>query len=170
MKTLDEVIEALNVCGVDEPAKCPYFDSWHWSCCGKHQMNSDALQYLREYRDAKNALDAERERYIEAYCQWKDAREKLEAQTIQMMWVDKHFQFEISDNPPLDWEQLKQMEGKPVWVVRTEKYCDPHWAIVDKVYKWDSIDDSSAILKPDDEELFLSDLGKTWQAYRKEKR
>ena len=75
---------------------------------------------------------------------------------------------QVVNNPPLTWDELKLMEGKPIWVVRTDKYWRSHWAIVEKVYKWDSINDSSVILQPEDEELFLSDQGETWQAYRLE--
>ena len=84
MESLDDVIKAIEECR----------DSY---VAGKI-IKSDALYYLKEYQNAKNALNIEREELIEAYCQWKDAKEKLEAQTSQMMWVDNHFQFEISDN------------------------------------------------------------------------
>lgn len=71
-------------------------------------------------------------------------------------------------NEPLTWNELKDMIGKPIWVERTEKYCVPHWAIIEDIVEWDSIDNSTLLLQPDDEELFLSDHAKTWQAYRKE--
>lgn len=52
--TLDKVIEALQVCGRDEPAKCPYFDSWHWECCtgftGRSPVQDDALFCLKQFR------------------------------------------------------------------------------------------------------------------------
>lgn len=72
-------------------------------------------------------------------------------------------------NDPLTWDELKSMEGKPVWIERNEKYCYPRWFIIERIYKWDSIDDSTMLVQPDDEELFLSEHGKTWQAYRKER-
>ena len=152
MKTLDEVIA--------------YFDNQTWRYCvylteDAEDIYNDALHYLRAFRNAKNALDTERERTIEAYCQWEDAKEKLEAQTSQMMWVDKHFQFEISDNPALDWDELRTMEGKPVWVVVDGK---ERWRIIREVTNEHLILESGLPLHkcwmnhPDG-----------WQAYRKER-
>ena len=154
MRTLDEVIEIASdwTNGFDEM----FFEK---------QM----LHYLRAFRDAKNVLDAERERAIEAYCQWKDAKEKLEAQTSQMMWVDKHFQFEISDNPPLTWDELNGMEGKPVWVEYNLHLCEEahsqRWIIIEQFYPW----------RLDDELIYYGgfvfgkkEMGETWKAYQKE--
>lgn len=134
----------------------------------KEEMEDSVLHYLKAFRDAKDALDAEREKTIEAYCQWKDAREKLEAQTSQMMWVDKHFQFEISDNPPLDWETLKQMEGKPVWV--EERSCRL-WIIARNFQRVQYGNIDTEWLRTDIREIYYdkADLGKSWQAYRKER-
>ena len=73
-------------------------------------------------------------------------------------------------NEPLTWNELKDMIGKPIWVERTEKYCVPHWAIIENVIEWDSIPYGTLLLQPDDEELFLSDHAKTWQAYLKEQK
>lgn len=147
MKTLNEVIKNLEDGTEHLSAMLISRETW-----------SDALHYLKNYRDTKKWLDLEKRNYAEAV---KNC-ERPKAKYTQMI-------LDMNRNGPLTWDELKQMEGKPVWVVRTEKYCVPHWAIVDKVYKWDSIDDSSAILQPEDEELFLSDQGKTWQAYRKER-
>ena len=155
MRTLDEVINAFEKADVrwsndpHNPLEYPDF--------------CDAFHYLKAFRDAKNALDAERERAIESYCQWKDAREKLEAQTSQMMWVDNHFQFEISDNPPLTWDELKQMEGKPVWVEC--EYYPSRWAIITGVYDCKISIVGNRLL---DSEL-KDEQGEIWQAYRKER-
>lgn len=150
MKTLDDVIEAIEACR----------DSY---VAGKI-IKADALHYLKAFRDSKNALDAEREKAIEAYCQWKDAKEKLEAQTSQMMWVDKHFQFEISDNPPLTWDELKQMEGKPVWV---EALLYKQWAVIAYVGSDHIRFEGANLYAPESREYMGADNG--WQAYRKER-
>ena len=160
MRTLDEVIKA-----VEEDLECAnvsYPETFY-----DYDNHKDALHYLKEFQDAKNALDAERERTIEAYCQWEDAKEKLEAQTCQMMWVDKHFQFEKSDNP-LTWDELKAMEGKPVWIefLNDEGEWNGEWCLVES---------SNNILceilrcKMSWWGLRKITLGKTWQAYRKER-
>lgn len=117
MRTLDEVIKAFEICADNSTdcGGCPY-ETIENNGCQVAEQKKDALHYLKVFRDAKDALDAEREKTIEAYCQWKDAKEKLEAQTSQMMWVDKHFQFEISDNPPLTMEYFsKQIDTEPIW-------------------------------------------------------
>ena len=62
MKTLDEVIKALCVCGRYEHAKCPYFDSWNLECCNPGDLPlvfDDALHYLKEYRDYRNHTETE---------------------------------------------------------------------------------------------------------------
>jgi len=154
MKTLDEVIKALEKCMADDAIESE----------GVY-LAADALHYLKAFRDAKNALDAEREKTIEAYCQWKDAREKLVAQTSRMMWVDKHFQFEISDNPPLTWDELKTLEGKPIWL-ELLKGSWKGWDVVGG-FTDDDFGDVMATVHGDD--YYFADLGKTWQAYRKER-
>ena len=76
-------------------------------------------------------------------------------------------------NPALTWEQLKQMEGKPVWV--EEQYAlskDWHgaWHIVDMLHDGEFWDEEEKELLTTDEDRFRKDgLGKTWQAYRKER-
>lgn len=165
MKTLDEVIKALAICkntDINRSCKdCPMPDD-QW--CINYLME-DALHYLKAFRDAKNALDAEREKTIDAYCQWKDAKEKLEAQTSQKMWVDKHFQFEISDNPPLTWDELKQMKGKPVWV-EAGKFGS-HWYLIEEICPNETI----VCLGKFHESITLyhEDILTYWQAYRKER-
>lgn len=61
LRNLNEVMEALDVCGRDEPAKCPYFDSEHWKCCSKgcRPVMNDALYYLEQF--TKKAQQAEQE-------------------------------------------------------------------------------------------------------------
>ena len=89
MRTLDELINALEICGHDESAKCPYFDTEHWCCCEDHMrsispLKNDALQWLKGYR---------------GHIELDKLRDKCEA-----------------ENPPLTWDELRQMEGNPVWM------------------------------------------------------
>lgn len=173
MKTLDEVIKGFECCNSINCAECPYanWDNTDVVRCDPTNKDDDALHYLKAFRDAKNALDADREKTIEAYCQWKDAREKLEAQTSLMMWVDKHFQFEISDNPPITWDELKTMEGKPVWVEVDEKYKG--WVMVGKFYSFFEYEDVDAHVNlyyfGRSMEYSKEMYGFYWQAYRKER-
>ena len=75
-------------------------------------------------------------------------------------------------NPALTWSELKQMEGKPVWV---ESYGDitefTGWAIVRNALE----DRAHFIFSHYDGEFFTYEMalpdvtfGKEWQAYRKE--
>ena len=176
MKTLDEVIKAIENCL--NPAdklgncrdECPYIH-----CCDPMgiSVKNDVLHYLKEYQDAKNTLDIEREKTIEAYCQWKDAKEKLEAQTSQKMWVDNHFQFEISDNPPLTWDELKEMKGKPIWVEYAADEQQTGWFLIAKNPERPTFGKSKIFtLVREDGRFYLtiSGYGKTWKAYRREKK
>lgn len=72
------------------------------------------------------------------------------------MWNDKLDKEQ--ENPPLTWEQLKRMEGKPVWIANNGTYC---WEIIQGVYD-DGVSFGHSFY---DRHSF----DKEWQAYRKEK-
>lgn len=145
MKTLDEVIKAMENCyGSDAECcdKCSYTMevTGHGVICRKCDLEDDALHYLREYRKL-DSLDA--------------------------------VAFPEDDNPAMTWDELKQMEGKPVWVEYNLHLSDKDarsrsrmWIIVQKIMPW----------RQDDELIYYSgfvfskkEIGKTWQAYRKER-
>ena len=78
--------------------------------------------------------------------------------------------FPEDDNPPLTWDELKQMEGKPVWV----EWCSVErkaWGLNDGTYV-DAFGNDCITIK------VLHDLwhfpkkgmGKDWQAFRKERK
>lgn len=68
--------------------------------------------------------------------------------------------FQEDDNPPLTWEELKKMEGKPVWV--EEKDMPSTWIII-----WDATENW---LYPTGCDAYRhEEYGKTWNAYRKER-
>ena len=86
--------------------------------------------------------------YLKAY---KEDRNDLTA--LRAFWAEQQA------NPALTWSELQQMEGKPVWICEDYGYCA--WQIIDDVY---------------DDEMYTSandydkkDMGKEWQAYRKER-
>lgn len=81
--------------------------------------------------------------------------------------------FPEDDNPPLSWRELRQMEGKPVWLeVKGYNGC---WTIV----HWNSnivfVEFYDWIASPDDfmkaplVSLDDTNFGTAWQAYRKER-
>ena len=100
-----------------------------------------ALHYLKEYREKHD--DILRMEEALGYC-------------------------EISDNPPLTWDELKQMEGKPVWV---EVY-DPideksgwhtaYWTLIEFING-----DYICLRDNGGEQQIYQKQSKTWQAYRK---
>ena len=159
MKTLDEVIKANECCDHGEPdsrcEECPY--NGLGACCAERE--SDALHYLKEYRSDKAMWEADRKGYLDWIEQYKESREKHQQAVI-----------ELKKNPPLTWEQLKEMEGKPVWVETQTK--GGRWMILSYL---------GNVYEPDDTVMFASgynggtstcykkNIGKTWQAYRKER-
>ena len=121
MKTLDEVIEAIEVCR----------DSY---VAGKI-IKADALHYLKEYRKL-DSLDA--------------------------------VAFPEDDNPALSWDELKTMEGKPVWVEVDGEWWGRFWAFVE--VESDSYINFFQKGQEYPEDLWKSNMGKTWNAYRKERK
>lgn len=104
----------------------------------------DALHYLREYRDKHEEMLQMEEAL--GYC-------------------------EMAENRPLTWDELKQMEGKPVWVELTfPEGAYSHWGIIwgfpkagyefMELWGFHEIQSFSVMQK---------EQGKTWQAYRKER-
>ena len=113
---------------------CAYYDDSDPYPCQYEECQKDALHYLKAYKDDRNDLSA-----------------------LRAFWKEQH------ENPPLTWDELKQMEGKPVWV--EERYCH-YWAVIGK---YESTTNHEYLCLRG---LFLmdkDDLGKTWQAYRKER-
>ena len=75
------------------------------------------------------------------------------------------------DNPPLTWDELKQIEGKPVWI--EGDLINSHWDIVRGFgYRenFDEVDYENEVVSFYREtwDFCEKELGKTWQAYRKE--
>lgn len=105
----------------------------------------DAVFYLKEYKDKIYTFayqDAEMRQYL---------KEK--------------------NNPPLTWQELQQMEGKPVWIEADngqEKF--KHWFIIDE-FTFSDIPGLQIMWCLNNSFRFLeANIGKTWQAYRKEKK
>ena len=72
-----------------------------------------------------------------------------------------------SENVPLTWDELNYMNGKPVWVEVDGKWWGRFWAFVE-------VENNSYINffqkgQEDPEDLWKRDMGKTWNAFRKER-
>ena len=156
MKTLDEVI-----------FEAPYTPT-PWEV--------DALHYLKEYRSDKLQWEADRKLWQEKAAEFEEAKqrhieaaksylkEKAEMEEISSDYVAlKQWWTEQQVNPPLSWDELKTLEGKPVWV--ETKYYSSRWAVITDV------DDVRICFVGEqllDSEI-VQEMGKTWQAYRKER-
>lgn len=101
-------------------------------------------------------------------CYVHDALSYLkEYQTLQYSYIKA--MADIEDNPPLSWDELKQMEGKPVWIEAESLSVgvSPYWK------NWHIIKSFS-----NDEFMYCNDgfewakemQGRLWQAYRKERK
>ena len=106
----------------------------------------NAIYYLKEYRDhMKNEI-------IELQEEVKKQKEMIE-------FLEK----------PLTWDELKQMEGKPVWVEH-EGYT-PGWEIVENngAVRGSAGDFTGRFVETNMSILRKEEQGITWQAYRKER-
>lgn len=144
MKTLDEVIA--------------YFDNQTqqrhvYLTEDAEDIYNDALHYLKEYRVVTDSCH--KHGIASVWGQVLPDPEKTD-------W-DKKLNFDNAyDNEPLTWSELKQMEGKPVWV---ENQFYKRWLIAYKVNREDIIFDGNGFYT----QAFSVDYCKTWQAYRKER-
>ena len=104
------------------------------------EWQSDELYYLKEYRNQKEQIDALPDYY-----------------NLVNFWTESHA------NPELTWEELEQMEGKPIWLV-SGNYAG--WEIIEYIGK--SLITKNNILETNYEVYHQKDFNKSWQAYRKE--
>ena len=171
MKTLDEVIEALDICwhvGNIDCTLCPYYTDNSWC----DEKDADVIYYLQEYRDKRHELDIQIANYQEAVknCELAENRYKREERITKSIQED--YIREINDgNQPLIWEELKTMIGKPVWIL--ESLVDPfsedllsrkgHWDIIREIYH-----DEQMSLYVRGMTFHKSWMGVGWNAFRRE--
>lgn len=141
MKTLDEVIKAFSEVNKEVGCgDCQFNDaeSDDIPCEMTDCIFNDALHYLNEYQ---------RDKQIFAY---DIAKRNLE----------------LSErNEPLTWDELKTLNGKPVWLELTYPGYQPWcgWEVIDH----DGVNEKWMSTYRDD--YNREQMGKTWQAYRKER-
>ena len=116
----------------------------YWDTCDEYpecfyddEVNRDALHYLKEYKRVQNKIEKIALGSVE------DTLDKL-------------------DNKPLTWNELKTMEGKPVWI--ENNLIKPHWDIIAQID--DNADVTFYVMGGFETKEFY---GKTWQAYKKER-
>lgn len=141
MRTLDEVIEIASdwTNGFDESS-----------------IEKQMLHYLKMYRSDQIQWEAAREDWNEKWETFFVARERhLDAVK------------ELKRNDPLSWEQLKAMEGKPVWVEMDKPDVIKAWFLIcqiDDSFMWVADGKGESHNFP----RVCLDTG-LWQAYRKER-
>ena len=106
------------------------------------EWTNDALYYLKEYQ---------------GYLIGKEISETFDEAFTEMY------------NPPLTWDELKTMEGKPVWVefLNDEGNWNGEWCLVESS---DNLMCEILRCQKNWWGLRKITLGKTWQAYQREKR
>ena len=139
MKSLNEVIKKFELC-----------NSYSYDMCNgncpyfddKCACDPDALYYLREYQEMKEHLACLNDGEI------------------------RGDNTQIVNNLPLTWDELKDMEGKPIWV-EYEGFA-PDWEIIIYIgntkWKWGEVIETHLSI------LHKENQGKTWKAYRKERK
>lgn len=166
MKTLDEVITAF---GCFDPNKekldcrdCPYAElhvigNGIGPVCIE-EMAKDAVHYLVEYRACQQHMEVVEQIRQDAVRQ-RDAHIKALG--------------DLKRNDPLTWDELRQMEGKPVWVEYNFWIADKEardkskrWCIIREFKPWH---DTEIIITDNGFVLSKNEQVKDWQAYRKER-
>ena len=93
MRMLDEVIDAMERCSIPhyfDCKGCPYEDDDAEVECKSDDRDADVLHYLKVLQKMQKAQPVTKGEWDELY------------------------------NSPLTWDELQQMEGKPVWMERPE--------------------------------------------------
>ena len=142
MKSIYDVINALSICGRHEKCciGCPYQAVLYPTSVGntcRDVKNDDAVYYLKQYIMSRKHFEYLEEEYYKAIV-------------------------EMEKNPPLTWDEICQMAGKPIWVE------NDGWEIVDGCTSIDFTSISGAIFRRYNDESY-GNYGTDWNAYRKEK-
>lgn len=130
------------------------------------QEHEDRLQAeIARYMDAVKSCEQAENKYkmLSGKLEGFPTADNLNYQNSQKM-VNKSDSLSDTENKPLTWEQLKQMEGKPVWV---EALLYKQWAVIAYVGS-DHIRFEGANLYAPESRVYMGDAN-GWQAYRKER-
>lgn len=137
----------MNVKTLDEVIEeLQYWDTCHEypECFYDDEVTRGALNYLKEYKRVQNKIEKIALGNIE------DTLDKL-------------------DNKQLTWDELKAMEGKPVWVEWVEvviggSYSMRDWFLIE----WIDNNNHEAIIRDRHGNQTLYRDGSDWRIYRKE--
>lgn len=141
MKTLDEVIDALEICSqIDaECDKCPYKPTAKGWC---EEKDRDALHYLKEYQWQMTNPDGDHQQLLKCQALLQD----------------------FYRNEPLTWDELYSRNGMPIWI--EDSFDNGEWYIIEcftasnRFVAHDRWGDTTLFNK--------KDMGDVWKAYRRE--
>ena len=160
MKTLDEVISGFECCYINtdcendcDGERCPYMDG-EKSC--EIRLREDTIDYLKEYKHTRQKLLDD----------MKILEFKAEIFTNAMK--------DIENNPPLTWEELRQMVGKPIWIEYDNRGIEilsepKQWVIISLIDNTSVMPEISLVGKWKTFWMQKEFMGKHWDAYKKEK-
>ena len=142
MKTLDEVIRRIEIYKNNFDEKGCFDCHYREDDCVDNCFLENVLYHLNKYKEAQDIIFPD---YV----------------ALKEYWAHEQ------ENPPLSWEELKAMEGKPVWL--EVKYQNPdtiykYWTIV----KYFDSHEGEDLVFTGTGFYHRSLLGTNWQAYRKE--
>ncbi|MBO4886691.1 MAG: hypothetical protein J5589_00060 [Firmicutes bacterium] len=177
IRPIDEVIEALSICRNVDPYRvcreCPYPDTE--GCMD--MLMGDALFYLKEFRQAKETLEFEINRNRKEFefynTKWEEC-EKEKRRLEREIRIEKRLQEDYlrelnDDNPVLTLSELKQMVGKPVWIIFDKTGIGiqdgQEWFIVSGFY---TDEDDCIMFCANYASFNCKYIGERWHAYRKE--
>ena len=129
-----------------------------FECCenGEFDSNCEKCPY-----DGIGSCCLERQNdaleYLKAYC-----NDKNDLTALRAYWKEQH------ENPPLTWDELICMNDKPVWVEVDGKWWGKFWAFAEAGN--DSYINFFQKGQEYPEDLWKSGMGKTWNAFRKERK
>ena len=161
MNTIEHVIDVLD--GFDRVYEGPsasvlpeaiyYLKDYQARINNLIQLRDDLEKYKEDYGKATRELTEAREQWI---------AEKKRMESYELMYI--HAMANLEDNPPLTWDELREMVGKPVWV---EHKHYSKWLIVYEVWEHTIVLDGNGYYT----QYFSDDNDKEvrWKAYRKER-
>lgn len=110
MKTLEETIDGMTALLLSG------------ECIDLSDVVTSARQYLKEYQASKEALEIDRERFTEACLHHMEAKEKLEAQRIQMAMGAKDINVPAKKSDLIGREDA--IEALDFEIVHMTAYCN----------------------------------------------
>ena len=154
MKTLDEVIKALEICNKPDIQRLCKDCVYGGDECGLDNLQKDALHYLKKLQDFYKICNT-------GGVLEPDPKTVEIGSCVEIKWHEP--------NPALTWDELKTMEGKPVWI-EGSAFAGGFWTIITGF--GDSGNADYIFFLGDQywrEDMQDAEDGLSWQAYRKER-